>query len=93
MHILVVLIFFLLTGCYRSSGVLKLGPDSYTTSAFAHIFVGGAPEAQRMALTEANEYCGALNKEVLVTNMRNQGFMIEVTFRCIAKADHIPVEK
>jgi hypothetical protein len=94
MFILAIVLAFL-AGCTfsKSSGVLKLGPDTYTTSAVAAPVAGGSSEARRLALTEANEHCSQLGKEILVTNLGtainhvNNFGNAEVTFRCLAKDD------
>lgn len=59
----------LLTACTQSSGVLKMGPDTYSASAAAAPAAGGYSEARRMALTEANQYCAQMGKEILVKNI------------------------
>ena len=88
MYILLAVIFALLPGCTHSSGVLKLGPDTYTTSAAAHPAAGGSSEARRMALTEANRYCAQMGKEILVKNIVSGAYTsTEVTFRCLSKDD------
>jgi uncharacterized lipoprotein YajG len=45
----------LLTACAQSSGVLKMGPDTYSVSAAAAPARGGYSEARKLALTEANQ--------------------------------------
>lgn len=79
-------------GCASSSGVLKLGPDTYSVSAVAPPGEGGRTGAQRIALTEANQHCAQQSREILVTNMAGSsdpmgrgGF--QVTFRCLSKGD------
>ena len=80
-----------MAACTRSSGVLKLGPDTYTTSTAASPIRGGSGEARRIALSEANEYCGQLGKEIFVTNFRTSfqegAGKAEVTFHCLSKGD------
>ena len=85
MYVLVGLILAALAGCIQSSGVLKLGPDTYTASAAASPFKGGSTEARRIVLTQANEYCAQLGKEILVTKMDSSGTQAEITFRCTTK--------
>jgi hypothetical protein len=93
MHVRFVLVAALFVGCTQSSGVLKLGPDTYTTSAAAAPAAGGSSEARRIALTQANEHCGQLGKEILVTNIGTATTNLhgageaEVTFRCLTKGD------
>jgi hypothetical protein len=82
-----------LVGCAQSSGVLKLGPDTYTVSAAAAPARGGSSEARKIALTEANQHCTVMAKEILVTNVVTATTNVhgagsaEVTFRCLALGD------
>ena len=82
----------LLTGCGSTGTVMKLGPDTYTVSASKH-YTSGAAVAQQNAFESANNYCTALEKEVLVKNMANssegQGtfYTHTVTFQCLSKND------
>ena len=71
MQVLLSLLLTFVAGCTwsKSSGVLKLGPDTYTTSAAAARVVGGPSEARRLALSEGNEHCAKLSKEIMVTNI------------------------
>ena len=82
-----------LGGCAQSGGVMPMGPDTYTTSAAAAPARGGSSEARRLALSEANQHCAALSKEILVldvstatTNIHGAG-SAEVTFRCLSPGD------
>ena len=54
----------------KSRGVLKMGPDTYTISAAAAPARGGSSEARKIALTEANQRCAQMGREILVTNVR-----------------------
>src|SRR6476659_3802173 len=79
----------LLVACSQSRGVFKLGPDTYITSAAASPSAG-ASEAQRLALSEANEYCANIGKTVMVMKSRDViavygGGSSKVTFRSFAK--------
>src|SRR5713101_9637431 len=82
----------LFAGCAHSSGVLNMGPDTYTVSAAAAPARGGSSEARKIALTAANDHCAQMGKEILVTNVDTATTNIygagsaEVTFRCLAKA-------
>jgi hypothetical protein len=82
----------LFAGCAQSSGVLKVGPDTYTVSAAAAPARGGSSEARKIALTEANQHCAEMGKEILVTNVGTATInaygagTAEVTFRCLDKA-------
>jgi len=46
-----------LSGCAVSVGVVPVGPDTYMVSERRAPVLGGGPEAQRVALLEANEFC------------------------------------
>jgi hypothetical protein len=70
----------IVTGCTSSSGVLKVAPDTYTVSASSPTGV----EARKVALTEANEYCSKLGREIVVTNEKISAPSIDITFRCAA---------
>ena len=83
----------LFTACAQSSGVLKMGPDTYSVSAAAAPARGGYSEARKLALTEANQYCDQQGKEILVinvgtgtTNIHGAG-SADITFRCLSKGD------
>lgn len=73
----------IVTGCTSSSGVLKVAPDTYTVSASSPTGV----EARKVALTEANEYCSKLGREIVVTNEKISGPSIDITFRCAARGN------
>lgn len=82
----------LLTACAQSSGVMKLGPDTYTVSVHAAPARGGDAGATRIALSQANEECRSQGKEILVTNMSSgasylPGGKAEITFQCLDQSD------
>jgi hypothetical protein len=82
----------ILAGCASSSGVMKVGPDTFTISASAVHAAGGSVGARASAYREADAHCRGMGREVLVTNDRttrdawNQG-VSEVVFRCLAAGD------
>lgn len=90
-----------LTSCTQSSGVLKLGPDTYSVSANAMPIRGGAIGAKRHALNEASEHCSYLGKELLVSNIDTYGDprgsgTANIDFLCLSKNDpalHRPTYK
>ena len=89
MRVILSLSLALLVACSQSRGVFKLGPDTYITSAAASPNAG-ASEAQRLALSEANEYCASMGKTVMVMKSSDVidvygGGSSKVTFRCLAK--------
>lgn len=94
MRILIALpLSILLAACAQSSGVLKMGPDTYSVSVHAAPVRGGESGARKLALTEANERCSTVGKEILVTNIASgssshfPGGTVEVTFLCLSKGD------
>jgi len=93
MRLVLVSFLVMLCGCAQSSGVLKLGPDTYTVQVHAAPARGGESGARKIALTEANEYCTSQGKEILVTNTSSgasthlPGGTVEVVFLCLSKDD------
>lgn len=92
--ILVVVSFCLLfVACATSSGVQRLGPDTFSVSSAAAPARGGYSEARRIALDDANEYCTKIGKEILVLNIGTATTNVygagsaDVTFRCLSKGD------
>lgn len=92
-NLLLLFIFIFLTACAQSSGVLKMGPDTYSVSVHAAPARGGESGARNLALTEANKKCTEEEKEILVTNISSgrsshfPGGTVEVTFQCLVKGD------
>ncbi len=82
-----------LCACAQSSGVLKMGPDTYSVSVHAAPARGGQVGARNIALTDAGNYCTGMGKEILVTNTSSgasshfPGGTVEITFRCLSKGD------
>ena len=82
-----------LTACAQSSGVLKMGPDTYSVSAAAAPARGGYSEARKLALADANQFCAQMGKEILVTNVGTATTNVygagsaDITFRCLSKGD------
>ncbi|MCP5208314.1 MAG: hypothetical protein H7A01_13995 [Hahellaceae bacterium] len=94
MRLLSILLFiFLLEGCASSSGVLEMGPNSYSISVAASPARGGSAGAKRMAYKEAVEHCESMGKQILVsnhatntTNYAGAGES-ELTFSCLGSDD------
>jgi hypothetical protein len=88
MRALLVLGFVVLASCTRSSGVWQVGPDTYTIMTAAGTLAGGVPEARKIALIQANEYCDQHGTEILVISVSKDTVTnAEITFRCLAKGD------
>jgi hypothetical protein len=85
-----------LSACATSTGVLPAGPDTYTlTERFAPIR-GGGDEAQRQALTKANDFCTTMGKKFVPNNMGRADGPVNptygptsytVTFKCLLPND------
>ena len=61
---LVVLSFFPgVVACSQTTGGLPAGPDTYTVTEHRAPILGAAAEAQRVAMTEANDYCDQQGKK------------------------------
>lgn len=77
-------------GCSTKSGVLPVGPNTYTISAGAvgsGSISGNNTMSKRAALTEANAYCASLGRQILVQNMSASstgfGSTNDLVFRCL----------
>ena len=80
-------------GCVSHSGVMKLGPDTYTTQSQMPNVLGGEPAAKRAAFESAGKHCASMGKELLVSNFSSgtvripAGGSADVTFQCLEKDD------
>lgn len=85
------LFFVFLAGC-TSSGVIPMGPDTYTISTYHDYSSTGA---KAMAYKEANEYCNSMGKQIM-TIRNSQGHQrvsgiptshFDLEFRCLSEGD------
>jgi hypothetical protein len=84
-----------LVGCASSTGILPAGPDTYTLSERFAPVRGGGDEAQRDALTKANEFCVQQGRQFVPNNMGQAGNLANpygatgyaVTFKCLLPND------
>jgi hypothetical protein len=85
-----------LGGCASSTGVLPAGPETYTLSERFAPVRGGSDEAQRVALTKANEYCAQQGRTFVPAMMSQEGNLTNpdgpptgytVTFKCLQPND------
>ena len=83
----------MLAGCANSSGVLKVGPHTFTISTSASPGKGGVPVAKRMAYEEAGAECARRGLEVFTLSEKTasptwtEGMAkVDLNFRCL-KAD------
>ena len=89
-HLAVTLLSILSFGCglrTYSSGVLPMGPDTYSISADDL----NVSTAKRSALSQAEAHCSSLKKVILVTNANAAAdgprTVYDVTFRCLNPGD------
>jgi hypothetical protein len=66
-----VTVLLLLASCSQGTGVLPAGPDTYTATEYRAPILGGGSEAERAAMTEANDYCEHDSKNFYHLNMVN----------------------
>ena len=82
-----------IVSCASSSGVMKLGPDTFTASAANSPARGGMPGARHTVILQANDYCTAMGKEILVTNETTArtndagAGSANITFQCLSRDD------
>ena len=83
-----------LTACANSSGVFKIGPDTFTISTSASPGKGGVPAAKRIAYEEAGMACGGRGLEVFALSEKTQSptwtegmAKMELNFRCLRADD------
>jgi len=84
-----------ITGCSHSSGVIKVGPETYTIATSASWGKGGIPAAKRIAYEEAAEQCAkqgnlevfALSEKSNPTTWVDGMFRFELNFRCLKASD------
>ena len=92
---LVVGLIMMIAGCSHSSGVLKIGPETYTISTSASWGKGGIPAAKRIAYEEAADQCVKQgNLEVFTLSEKSNAttwvdgmFRFELNFRCLRAGD------
>lgn len=75
------------SGCAWQSEALRVGEDTFQTSANASPARGAATGAREMALTNANQKCDSLGKKIEVTDIKTQyafpaNSVATVTFKC-----------
>lgn len=61
-----VVILLILGGC-TDTGAIQTGPNSYSIST--RVPFGGPSSASGQALSEANWFCGSINKQISLTNI------------------------
>lgn len=80
----------LVVACTHTSGIQRVGPETYSMSVVASPARGGATAAKRIALEKANDFCASNGRVILVTEMDSGTANLhgdgnaEVTFKCVA---------
>lgn len=85
----------ILTACTTSTGILPVGPNTYTVSENRAPIRGGGIEAQRIALNEANTYCQQQGRVFVPLTMGQSGDLTNqfgptgytATFQCVVSDD------
>lgn len=84
------LMLFAVSGCTQSTGVLKMGPDTFSISSSSIV---GILEAKKKAINEANQHCASLDREIFISNTSFKpadhfaDSTADVTFYCLSKGD------
>lgn len=85
---------FSLVGCETSTGILPIGPDTYTIAVGSEL--GGSIGAKKQALTEANQFCLQRGQQLMplqsAGGMTRDAFgdaigTFDFTFRCLSPGD------
>lgn len=83
-----------LAACANSSGVLEIGPDTFTISTSASPGKGGIPAAKRIAYQEATEECTRRGLKVFALSEKTSSptwtegmASMELNFRCLRPDD------
>ena len=83
-----------LSGCAKSSGILPMGPDTFTITTGSEL--GGVIEAKKQALTEANQFCMQRGQQLMpvkTTGGEYRDFAgdrigtFDLMFRCLSPND------
>lgn len=93
--LLVIGLIMVIAGCSHSSGVIKIGPETFTIASSASWGKGGIPAAKRIAYEEAADQCLKLgNLEVFTLSEKSNAttwvdgmFRFELNFRCLKAGD------
>lgn len=82
-----------LAGCASTGDVMQMGPDTYSVSSAAAPARGGPAAARSLALKEANAFCAAQGKQIMVMNVSTSTLndfgagSADVNFRCLTQGD------
>jgi len=83
-----------ISACASSSGVFKVGPETFTISTSASHGRGGIPAAKQIAYQEANEECTKRGLEVFALSEKTASQTwtdgmthMDLNFRCLRPDD------
>lgn len=76
-----------LTACGSTTGILPVGPDTYTITERFSPIRGGSDTAKTDSLLQANAFCAQQGKQLLSTNMTTGERSYELVFKCITPAE------
>lgn len=79
-----------IAGCAWQSEALRVGPDTWQTSANASPARGAASGAREMALGNANKHCDSLGRQIEVVDSKTEyafpaNAVVTITFKCTAR--------
>ena len=84
----VVILFTLFcVSCAISTGINKLGPDTYTLSSRNSLARGGMYGAESDVLSQANQFCQSMGKEILVQSTAPAYHSFSAIFQCLNRKD------
>jgi len=81
------LVLLSVVSCASTSGVFRVGDNTYRVTTRATWELGGRVGAMRMAMEQATETCAAQGKKLLVISSKDdyghfQGGIVDLTFAC-----------
>lgn len=82
-----------LSACATTSGVVKIGPDTYMVERHATAGWTSDSGLKLDAIKDANAFCGSQKKETLVSGTSDQGATFgngaraEIQFMCLEQGD------
>lgn len=85
-----VAVLVLIGGCAWQSEALRVGPDTWQTSANASPARGAASGAREMALGNANKHCDSLGRQIEVVDSKTEyafpaNSVVTITFKCMPR--------
>ncbi len=87
-RVIAVCLIALTSACAWQSEALRIGPDTFQTSANASPARGAASGAREMALANANKKCESLGRQIEVVHIKSEyaypaNAVVTITFMCL----------